>query len=112
MERDKPRGVTRVLRALLTSLKGLRGAFREEAAFRQELLAALVADASRPGDLGDLRHELRDLAVLDDLQAAIAELEFLAAGGELTGEDQVLGVRGDIGEPAHPRGDVGGRRHQ
>ncbi len=43
MERDKPRGVTRVLRALLTSLKGLRGAFREEAAFRQELLAALVA---------------------------------------------------------------------
>lgn len=43
MERDKPRGVTRLLRAFDASGKGLRGAFREEAAFRQELLFALVA---------------------------------------------------------------------
>jgi diacylglycerol kinase (ATP) len=43
MERDKPRGVTRLLRACGYSFRGLRGAWREEAAFRQELLLALVA---------------------------------------------------------------------
>jgi len=43
VDRYKPRGVTRVLRALSSSLHGLTGAFREEAAFRQELgLAAVV----------------------------------------------------------------------
>jgi diacylglycerol kinase (ATP) len=43
VDRYKPRGLTRVLRALTASLQGLSGAFREEAAFRQELgLAALV----------------------------------------------------------------------
>jgi diacylglycerol kinase (ATP) len=43
VDRYKPRGLTRVLRALTASLQGLGGAFREEAAFRQELaLAALV----------------------------------------------------------------------
>ncbi|HUK02884.1 MAG TPA: diacylglycerol kinase [Steroidobacteraceae bacterium] len=42
-DRGKPRGITRVIRACGASLKGLVGAFREEAAFRQELgLAALV----------------------------------------------------------------------
>ncbi len=41
--RYKPRGLLRVLRALAASANGLGGAFREEAAFRQELaLAALV----------------------------------------------------------------------
>jgi diacylglycerol kinase (ATP) len=41
--RYKPRGILRVLRALGASANGLVGAFREEAAFRQELaLAALV----------------------------------------------------------------------
>ena len=43
VDRSKPRGLTRVLRALGASLRGLAGAFREEAAFRQELaFAALV----------------------------------------------------------------------
>ena len=43
LDRYKPRGVTRVLRALGASLRGLAGAFRDEAAFRQELaFAALV----------------------------------------------------------------------
>ncbi len=43
VDRYKPRGLTRVLRALTASVQGLGGAFREEAAFRQELaLAALV----------------------------------------------------------------------
>jgi diacylglycerol kinase (ATP) len=42
VDRYKPRGVTRVLRALVASLHGLTGAFREEAAFRQELALALI----------------------------------------------------------------------
>ena len=42
-ERYKPRGLTRILRAVGSSAQGLAGAFREEAAFRQELaLAAFV----------------------------------------------------------------------
>jgi diacylglycerol kinase (ATP) len=40
--RYKPRGIVRVLRALAASLHGLAGAFREEAAFRQELALAVV----------------------------------------------------------------------
>lgn len=40
--RDKPTGVTRFLRAFVNSLNGLVGAFREEAAFRQELALAVV----------------------------------------------------------------------
>jgi diacylglycerol kinase (ATP) len=42
MERDKPRGLERLLRAFANSCKGFAGAFREEAAFRQELALALV----------------------------------------------------------------------
>jgi len=37
IDRYKPRGATRLVRALGASIRGLRGAFREEAAFRQEL---------------------------------------------------------------------------
>jgi diacylglycerol kinase (ATP) len=40
--RHKPTGFTRVFRAFGNSLKGFAGAFREEAAFRQELAVALV----------------------------------------------------------------------
>jgi len=42
LDRYKPRGLTRVLRALGASLRGLTGAFRDEAAFRQELAFAAV----------------------------------------------------------------------
>ncbi len=42
LDRYKPRGLTRVLRALGASLRGLVGAFRDEAAFRQELAFAAV----------------------------------------------------------------------
>jgi diacylglycerol kinase (ATP) len=42
IDRYKPRGVTRVVRALGASIKGLIGAFRDEAAFRQELGCALI----------------------------------------------------------------------
>lgn len=43
IDRLKPSGLTRVLRAFGNSLKGFRGAFREEAAFRQELGLAVIA---------------------------------------------------------------------
>jgi len=42
MDRPKPRGHTRLFRALDSTRKGFAGAFREEAAFRQELLLAAV----------------------------------------------------------------------
>ena len=42
VDRYKPRGLTRLLRAFASSWNGLKGAFREEAAFRQELAFALV----------------------------------------------------------------------
>lgn len=41
-QRPKPTGLTRLFRAFGNSLKGFRGAFREEAAFRQELAFALL----------------------------------------------------------------------
>lgn len=43
VDRAKPRGMARLLRAFGASMQGLAGAYRDEAAFRQELaLAALV----------------------------------------------------------------------
>jgi diacylglycerol kinase (ATP) len=41
-DRLKPTGLTRLFRAFGNSLKGFTGAFREEAAFRQELALAVV----------------------------------------------------------------------
>ena len=41
-DRLKPTGLTRLFRAFGNSLKGFTGAFREEAAFRQELALAAV----------------------------------------------------------------------
>jgi diacylglycerol kinase (ATP) len=43
IERDKPRGFTRLFRAFAATGKGLIGAYRDEAAFRQELAFAVVA---------------------------------------------------------------------
>jgi diacylglycerol kinase (ATP) len=42
VDRSKPTGLTRLFRAFGNSLKGFTGAFREEAAFRQELGLAVV----------------------------------------------------------------------
>lgn len=42
VDRYKSRGRMRVVRAVGSSWRGLRGAFREEAAFRQELAIAVV----------------------------------------------------------------------
>ena len=41
-DRPKPRGVDRIFRAAIASWLGLVGAYRNEAAFRQELALALV----------------------------------------------------------------------
>ena len=43
MQRYKLQGVGRVLQAFVSSARGIAGAFREEQAFRQELLFACVA---------------------------------------------------------------------
>lgn len=42
IDRYKPRGAARIIRAMGASWRGLRGAFREEAAFRQELAIAVI----------------------------------------------------------------------
>lgn len=42
VDRYKPRGALHVVRALGASWRGLRGAFREEVAFRQELAIAVL----------------------------------------------------------------------
>ncbi len=42
MDREKPQGFVRLVRAFGNSCKGFAGAFREEAAFRQELALAAV----------------------------------------------------------------------
>ena len=42
VDRLKPTGITRILKAMRVSWQGLTGAFREEAAFRQELALAVV----------------------------------------------------------------------
>lgn len=43
VQRQKLQGVGRVLQAFASSARGLSGAFREEQAFRQELLFACIA---------------------------------------------------------------------
>lgn len=43
VQRQKLQGVGRVLQAFISSARGIAGAFREEEAFRQELLFACVA---------------------------------------------------------------------
>ncbi|HEX5161706.1 MAG TPA: diacylglycerol kinase [Steroidobacteraceae bacterium] len=42
VDRLKPTGISRILKAMRVSWQGLAGAFREEAAFRQELALAVV----------------------------------------------------------------------
>jgi diacylglycerol kinase (ATP) len=42
VDRYKPRGLTRLLRAFGSTARGLAGAFRDEAAFRQELAVAVI----------------------------------------------------------------------
>jgi diacylglycerol kinase (ATP) len=41
-DRNKPSGMTRLLKAFGNSMKGFAGVYKHEAAFRQELLLAIV----------------------------------------------------------------------
>src|SRR6516162_4285016 len=75
--RYKPRGIVRVMRALGASVHGLVGAFREEAAFRQELaLAAVVIPLGLwLGHGGVERHALAGLA--KDIGSAAVFMSFV-----------------------------------
>ena len=42
IDRNKPSGLTRLLRAFGNSMKGFAGVYKNEAAFRQELLLAVI----------------------------------------------------------------------
>ena len=46
-DRNKPTGITRLLRAFGYSFQGFRYAWREEAAFRQEVLLSLLRHSRR-----------------------------------------------------------------
>src|SRR5271154_84177 len=43
MNREKLQGVNRLVRAVSSSARGVKGAYRDEAAFRQELALSVVA---------------------------------------------------------------------
>jgi diacylglycerol kinase (ATP) len=101
-DRLKPSGVTRVLRAFGNSWKGFRGAFREEAAFRQELaLAAVVIPLGLW--LGDTGVE-RALLISPMLLVLIVELlnSAIEATVDRIGMErhQLSGLAKDIGSAA------------
>ena len=80
--RYKPRGLLRLLRAFAASAHGLAGAFREEAAFRQELaLAAVVIPLglwlghATVDRIGFERHQLACLA--KDIGSAAVLMSFV-----------------------------------
>jgi len=72
MDRNKPRGYDRLVRASGASLRGLAAAWREESAFRQELALVVVA---APRGLGLGRNGVeRALLVAPLLVLLVAEL--------------------------------------
>ena len=102
IERYKPRGLTRLIRALGNSLRGFIGAFREEAAFRQELALALVVV---PAGLWFGRTGIeRALLVAPMLVVLIVELLNSAVGAAIDriGREhhELSGLAKDIGSAA------------
>ena len=100
--RYKPRGLLRVMRALGASVHGLVGAFREEAAFRQELaLAALVIPLGLR-----LGHSGVERALLIAPMLLILIVELLNSAIEATVDrigferHQLAGLAKDIGSAA------------
>jgi len=100
--RYKPRGLLRVLRALGASANGLVGAFREEAAFRQELaLATLVIPLALW-----LGHSGVERALLTAPMLLILIVELLNSAIEATVDrigferHQLAGLAKDIGSAA------------
>lgn len=101
-ERVKPTGLTRLLRAFGNSFRGFIGAFREEAAFRQELALATVVI---PGGLwlGQTGVE-RALLVAPMLLILIVELLNSAVEAAIdrigTEHNELSGLAKDIGSAA------------
>jgi diacylglycerol kinase (ATP) len=100
--RYKPRGLLRVMRALGASVHGLVGAFREEAAFRQELaLAALIIPLGLR-----LGHSGVERALLIAPMLLILIVELLNSAIEATVDrigferHQLAGLAKDIGSAA------------
>jgi diacylglycerol kinase (ATP) len=102
VDRYKPRGMTRLLRAFGASARGLAGAFREEAAFRQELALAVVVI---PGGLW-LGHGGVERALLVTPMLLILIVELLNSAIEATIDrigferHALAGLAKDIGSAA------------
>jgi len=101
-EREKPTGIVRLLRAFGYSAQGFRHAWREDAAFRQELcLAALVI----PGGLF-LGHSGVERAVLVCPMLQILVIEILNSAVEAavdrsgTERNALAGMAKDMGSAA------------
>ncbi len=102
VDRYKPRGMARLLRAFGASARGLAGAFREEAAFRQELALALIVI---PGGLW-LGHSGVERALLVTPMLLILIVELLNSAIEATIDrigfepHALAGLAKDIGSAA------------
>ncbi|MDE2304496.1 MAG: diacylglycerol kinase [Gammaproteobacteria bacterium] len=100
--RDKPTGITRLVRAFGYSLQGLRHAWREEAAFRQEvaLSVLLIAIGLRLGGDG----VRRALLIAPVLLVLIVELlnSALEAAVDRSGAERhpLAGMAKDMGSAA------------
>src|SRR5882672_7186595 len=71
-----------------------------------DFLSALLRHPAAEGDVLDRVDQFPAFAFLQDLDPAVADLEF-GAGGEETGKDNVLRVGGDVDETAAARGQIG-----
>ena len=82
----------------------------DDAAFGDvaDSLSAPARHAAAEGDVLDCLDQFPAPAFLQDLQRAVTDLEF-GAGGEETGEDDVLRMGGDVDETAAARGQIGFR---
>jgi len=101
-DRGKPTGITRFLRAFGYSLQGFRHAWREEAAFRQEVLLSLVVV---PGGLY-LGHAGVERALLVSPMLLILVVEILNSAVEAvvdrsgTERHPLAGMAKDMGSAA------------
>ena len=80
----------------------------DDAAFGdiEDLLAAFAGHLTGEGDLCDLRDELGDRAVGDDLELAVGDLDVLLAGGEVAGVNDLGRAGDDVVEAADAGSDM------
>ena len=72
----------------------------------QHVLAVLLRAAPAEGHVLDIRRKFAHLALLDDAQATILDLEVQAAGREVTAKDDGARMGSYVDEAAHPGGHV------